>query len=173
MAGQLAEAMEALAGESGLLPEQVWDGADIPDRELSIGHPSGSAMPLVWAHAEYVKLRRSLRDGKIFDRPPQTVERYLVNKVTSSLAVWRFNHKVRTMPPGRTLRIETLVPAVVHWSVDGWSTVHDTPTRDTTLGVHVVDLDTVHLGQGGRVDLTFYWPEAGRWEGTDFLVCVE
>jgi glucoamylase len=173
VAGQLADAMEALAGESGLLPEQVWDSADIPDRELSIGHPSGSAMPLVWAHAEYVKLRRSLRDSKIFDRPPQTVERYLVKKVTSSLAVWRFNHKVRTMPPGRALRIETLAPAVVHWSVDGWSTVHDISTRDTTLGVHLVDLDTVHLGPGGRVDLTFYWPEAGRWEGTDFLVCVE
>ncbi len=173
VAGQLAAAMEALAGESGLLPEQVWDGADIPDRELYIGHPSGSAMPLVWAHAEYVKLRRSLREGEIFDRPPQTVERYLVKKVTSSLAVWRFNHKLRTMPAGRTLRVETLAPAVVHWSVDGWSTVHDAPTRDTTLGVHLVDLDTVHLGQGGRVDLTFYWPEAGRWEGTDFLVCVE
>jgi glucoamylase len=173
VAGQLAEAMEALAGESGLLPEQVWDSADIPDRELAIGHPSGSAMPLVWAHAEYVKLRRSLRDGEIFDRPPQTVERYIVNKITSSLAVWRFNHKVRTMSPGRTLRIETLAPAVVHWSVDGWRTVHDTPTRDTRLGVHVADLDTVHLRQGDRVDLTFYWPEADRWEGTDFLVCVE
>jgi len=173
VAGQLAEAMEALAGESGLLPEQVWDSADIPDRELSIGHPSGSAMPLVWAHAEYVKLRRSLRDGEIFDRPPQTVERYLVNKATSSLVVWRFNHKIRTMSPGRTLRIETLAPAVVHWSVDGWRTVHDTPTRDATLGVHVADLDTVHLCHGGRVDLTCFWPEAGRWEGTDFLVCVE
>jgi glucoamylase len=130
-------------------------------------------MPLVWAHAEYVKLRRSLRDGEIFDRPPQTVERYLVKKVTSSLVLWRFNHKVRSMSPGRRLRIETLAPAVVHWSVDGWRTVHDTPTRDTRLGVHVADLDTVHLRQGDRVDLTFYWPEADRWEGTDFLVCVD
>ena len=56
--------MEALAGESGLLPEQVWDSADIPDRGLFIGHASGSAMPLVWAHAEYLKLCRSLRTGR-------------------------------------------------------------------------------------------------------------
>jgi glucoamylase len=165
--------MEAFAGESGLLPEQVWDSADIPDRELFIGHPSGSAMPLVWAHAEYVKLRRSLWEGTIFDRPPQTVERYVVQGVTSTLVVWRFNHKVRVMSPGVALRVETLAPAIVHWSADGWSTVHDTATRDTKLGVHVADLDTRDARQGDRVDLTFYWPEADRWEGTDFFVCVE
>ena len=173
VAKQLAHAMEALAGESGLLPEQVWDSADIPDRGLFIGHASGSAMPLVWAHAEYIKLCRSLLDGEIFDRPPQTVQRYLVEKVTSRHIIWRFNNKVRAMPPGRILRVETLAPAVVHWSVDGWRTVHDTPTRDTTLGVHVADLQTLDLRIGDRVDLTFYWPEADRWEGTDFVVCVE
>jgi glucoamylase len=173
VAKQLGHAMEALAGESGLLPEQVWDSADIPDRGLFIGHAAGSAMPLVWAHAEYIKLCRSLRDGEIFDRPPQTVQRYLVEKVTSGQISWRFNNKVRAMPPGRILRVETRAPAVVHWSVDGWRTVHDTPTRDTTLGIHVADLQTLELRIGDGVDLTFYWPEAERWEEVDFVVCVE
>jgi len=93
--------------------------------------------------------------------------------VTSGLVIWRFNQKVRTMPPGRSLRVETLAPALVHWSVDGWRTVHDTPTRDTTLGVHVADLQTLDLRTGDRVDLTFKWPETDRWEGTDFVVWVE
>src|SRR5581483_9709897 len=48
VAEQLAQALEAFAGESGLLPEQIWDSADIPERELFFGRPSGSAMPLVW-----------------------------------------------------------------------------------------------------------------------------
>jgi GH15 family glucan-1,4-alpha-glucosidase len=69
VAEQLARTMEALAGESGLLPEQVWDSADIPGRELLIGHASGSASPLVWAHAEYLKLCRSIRGREVFDRP--------------------------------------------------------------------------------------------------------
>jgi glucoamylase len=173
-AEQLAQALEAFAGDSGLLPEQIWDGADIPERELYLGHASGSAMPLVWAHAEYLKLCRSLRDGEVFDRPPQTVQRYIGNKpVTSRHVIWRFNNKVRTMPARRTLRVETLVKAIVHWSVDGWRTVRDTATDDTTLGVHVVDLPTMRLRRGDRVDLTFYWPEVNRWEGTDFVVCVE
>jgi glucoamylase len=77
------------------------------------------------------------------------------------------------MPAGRTLRVETLSPAVVHWSADDWRTVHDTATRDTTLGVHIADLETRHLSCGDRVCLTLYWPDAGRWEQVDFLVRVE
>jgi glucoamylase len=173
VAERLGQAMETLAGESGLLPEQVWDGADVPGRELFIGHASGSAMPLVWAHAEYVKLCRSLRDGEVFDRPPQTVQRYLLKKTTSPRIIWRFNNKVRAMPAGRILRIETLAPAIVHWSADDWVTVHDTPTIDTTLGVHVADLRTMTMGTGDHLTLTFYWPDFDRWEGADFLVCVE
>jgi glucoamylase len=169
----LAQAMETMAGGNGLLPEQIWDSADIADRELFIGHPSGSAMPLVWAHAEYVKLCRSLRDGEIFDRPPQTVQRYLVEQTTSARMTWRFNNKIRSMPAGRALRIELLSPAVVHWSADGWRTVHDTPARDTTLGVYVADLPTESLRADDAVAMTFYWPEANRWEGADFIIYVD
>ena len=66
-----------------MLPEQIWDGADVPERELFRGRPSGSAMPLVWAHAEHLKLRRSLRDGKVYDLPPQTWQRYVVERTRS------------------------------------------------------------------------------------------
>lgn len=133
----------------------------------------GSAMPLVWAHAEYLKLCRSRCDGRIFDQPPHTVERYIVRQTTSDRIIWRFNNKARAMPANRMLRVETLAPAVVHWSVDEWRTVHDTSTRDTTLGVHVTDLETRDLRQGDSVHFTFYWPGAGRWEGIDFQVCLE
>ena len=77
------------------------------------------------------------------------------------------------MPARRMLRVETLAKALVHWSVDSWRTTRDTPTRDTTLGVHVVDLPTTHLRRDDRVDFTFYWPDVHRWEGTDFFVCVD
>jgi glucoamylase len=77
------------------------------------------------------------------------------------------------MPEGRVLRIETLAQATVHWSADHWHTVHDTATRDTTLGVHMADLETLNLRAGDRVDFTFHWPEEDRWEGTNFVVWVE
>ena len=45
---ELARAMQAFAGESQLLPEQVWDAADIPERELFAGrrHRIGAAAGL-------------------------------------------------------------------------------------------------------------------------------
>jgi glucoamylase len=81
-ARRLLHALEAFAGGQGLIPEQVWDGPDIPRRELRFGRPTGSAMPLLWAHAEYIKLLRSLRDGRIFDTPPRVAERYSVKGLT-------------------------------------------------------------------------------------------
>jgi glucoamylase len=171
-AERLLITMEGLAGEGGLLPEQVWDAADDPDRELFFGRPAGSAMPLVWAHAEYLKLVRSLSDGRVFDTPPQGVERYLIGRTGSRLAPWRFNHKAREMPRGRVLRVETLAPAMVHWSADGWRTVRDDATVDSGLGVHYADLPTAELGPGASVVITFYWPGASRWAGVDFSVRV-
>jgi glucoamylase len=170
---RLLHALEAFANEGGLLPEQVWDSEDIPEKELHCGRPSGSAMPLVWAHAEYIKLRRSLRDGVIFDMPGQTVERYLKQDTGSSLANWRFNHKCQTFPVGKTLRIEVLAPATVHWSSDGWQSSHDATAKDTGLGMHVVDLPTGDLPTGTELTFTLYWPTEDRWEGTDFEVRIE
>ena len=166
-------ALESFAGAEGLLPEQIWDAPDMPDRELFFGRPSGSAMPLVWAHAEYLKLLRSLHDGRVFDMPPQSVQRYLVEKTESPFMVWRFNHKIRSLPAGRILRIETLVPAVIHWSDDDWDTVHDKTTRDTGLAIHSADLATESLPKGKQVKFTFYWPDADHWEGADFAVIVD
>jgi len=172
-AQQMLEAMEAFAGEGGLIPEQVWDAPDLPELELFHGRPSGSAMPLAWAHAEYLKLRRSLHDGRIFDLPPQTVQRYLVEQKTSPHIVWRFNHKIRSMPAGKILRIETLAPALIHWSADDWNTSHDLNTHDVGLGVYPADLETGSLAKGTVIKFTFYWPGTARWEGTNFAVNVQ
>ena len=172
-AERLQAALESLAGAEGLIPEQVWDAPDIPEKELFFGRPSGSAMPLVWAHAEYLKLLRSLHDGRVFDLPPQTVRRYLVDQTESRYMGWCFNHKIRSLPAGRILRIETLFPAVIHWSTDDWKTVHDTPTCDIGLNIHYADIATQSLKAGSQVTFTLYWPDARKWEGVDFVISVD
>jgi glucoamylase len=160
-------------GHSRLLPEQVWDEADIPALELFRGKPTGSACPLVWAHSEYIKLRRSVRDNKIFDQPPQTVQRYLSEKHGRPHCGWRFNNKIRTIPRNKILRIALLTPARIRWSIDNWATSHDTDTRDTGLGIYTLHLPTASLPPGGQVVFTFFWPTENRWEGTNFTVTVE
>jgi glucoamylase len=169
----LLATMESSTNGSRLLPEQVWDGPDIPSRELFLGKPSGSACPLVWAHSEYIKLVRSLKDKRVFDQPPQTVKRYRVEQRTSVYWEWRFNNKCRTVPKGKILRIAVMARAIVHWSQDGWQTAQDVSTQDIGLGICFADLPTSDLDPGHSVVFTFFWPQAHRWEGTDFGVTIE
>lgn len=167
-ARRLMHAMEAFSSDGGMIPEQIWDSPDIPERALFFGRPSGSGMPLVWAHAEYIKLLRSIRERKVFDLPPTPAQRYLVEKKRAAFDSWRFTDRIHSLAESKGLRIEVLAPATLHWSNDNWQTAHDTKTRDTKLGVHVVDLPADQLHGGGELVFTFYWPEADRWEGRDF-----
>jgi len=171
-AQELLQSVEHSTNGSRLLPEQVWDAADIAEGELFFGKPSGSACPLVWAHSEYIKLVRSLRDGRIFDQPSGTVERYQVEKRTAAFHEWRYNNKCRTIPTGKELRIALLSPALVHWTNDNWQTVKDVNTRATGVGIYAADLPTSALDAGRTVVFTFYWPHTGRWEGVDFSVTI-
>ena len=171
-ATRLLNVLEASASAGNLLPEQVWDADDLPDKELFLGKPSGSAMPLVWAHAEYVKLLRSLRDGRVFDMPPQTAERYIQAGTQSNRLSWRFNYKRLTIPAGSILRIELLAQATIHWSVNNWQTVRDTDTHATGLGVYYVDLPSDTMPADTVMVFTFHWSDEDNWEGTNFSVKI-
>ncbi len=168
----LLATFEKSAGPGALLPEQVWDGPDLPEHELFLGKPSGSAMPLVWAHSEHIKLLRSLADGAVFDMPPQGVERYIRNKTPSQLRIWRFNNRLSTMPAGKRLRLELGASATVHWSIDNWTTTADTPTTASSFGTHVADLPIEAAQEGSTVVFTFFWRKAAHWENADFAVRI-
>ena len=177
-AGRPAEAqallavMESSTGTSRLIPEQVWDTNDLPERELFAGKCSGSACPLVWAHSEYIKLRRSLADGKVFDQPPQTVERYQKKKTTAKYFNWRFNDIPPALPQGRKLRFLLPAPALVRWSLDNWTTSRDNESADSGWNVQCADLPTDGLPTGQKIIFTFQWKSDGRWEGRDFTIVV-
>lgn len=167
------ETMRRLGSPGGMLPEQAWDTDDIPAAGLYRGRPSGSAMPLAWAHAEYVKLARSVALGHAIDRPDAAWRRYHGAAPKAVRATWRFDAPRPTMPAGRVLRFELLAPCRVHCSLDGWQTTIDLDARDTGLGVWLADVPgSDQLAPGAAVDATFYWPEAGHWEGRNVRVSV-
>jgi glucoamylase len=167
------EAMRRMASSAGMLPEQVWDADPIPARGLYPGRPSGSAMPLAWAHAEYVKLVRSIALGHAIDRPEAAWRRYGGRAPAPVRATWRFAAPRPSMPAGRVLRLELLAPARVHFSLDGRATWTDLDARDTGLGVWVADTPgSEHLPSGAGVDFTIWWPASGNWEGRDLRVSV-
>ena len=69
--------MERFANEGLMLPEQVFDGVGVElGHPVAMGRGTNSATPLAWAHAEYVKLLRSLADGRVFDLYAPVQARY-------------------------------------------------------------------------------------------------
>jgi len=173
-------AMEGFASPTGLLPEQVWDGPGMPRAHLVLGGPTGSAMPLMWAHAEYLKLLRSIADGVVFDRLPVVADRYLgppgSRGVDSSphhglLEVWKPNRQPRSVRAGWILRVQMPGDFRLHWSLDGWVTSQDTDSSPTALGIEFVDIG-IPAGGSGVVRFTFFREHDGGWEGRDYAVEV-
>lgn len=166
------EAMAAMAGPGGMIPEQVWDTDAMPERGLFPGRPTGSAMPLVWAHAEFIKLAISRERGEPCDRPPRVWARYRGKRPQIDWQLWSMNAQPRHMPVGHVLRIVLPEAATVHWGVDGWQDVRDDDTREAGLGMHSVDLPTRGLPPGSTVEMTFRWHERGHWQGEDYRVDI-
>ncbi len=172
-AESLLTTMESFAGHGGLLPEQVWDQDDIPERELFRGKPSGSAMPLVWAHSEHIKLLRSLRDGAVFDMPTQTVRRYIRDRTPARLATWRPDLPIMTVPAGRTLRIDLPEPSRIRWTSDGWTGANDGETTDPGVGgLYTLELPTGQMAPGTQIFFTWQRLADGAWTGRNHAVEV-
>jgi glucoamylase len=162
-------ALEQFASSTGMLTEQVWDEPDYPQAYLRFGRPTGAAMPLMWAHAEYVKLLRSVHDGQPFDLIPEVAARYLSDrKACRPLEIWSANFPVRSIQRGQTLRIQASAPFRLHCSQNGWDTTQDLLSTSTALGIDYVDLTPRH-----SLCFTFFWTADGRWEGVDYEVAVE
>lgn len=167
------EAMAAMSGAGGMLPEQVWDSMAIATRGLYPGQPSGSAMPLVWAHAEFIKLAVSRQLGHAYDRPHSVWERYRGQRPMLRHAIWLPQAPIASITAGHRLLVALFAPGTVHWGTNGWQSLRDSATQDTGLGVHIVELDATTLRPGQWIDFTYRHRDTGEWAGQDYRIRVE
>lgn len=128
--------MANMASGYGLIPEQAWEDADVapdpwgsqPPECASIGFtngkPAGSASPLTWSAASFVRLTQDVRAGKVLDQPTDTVDRYLTHTQLGSTVTL-------TAPAD-----ETVV------------TTPTTTVTGTTTPNAKVDIDAVNIDQG-------------------------
>jgi glucoamylase len=163
---------EKFASGGGMLPEQIWDEPDCDG--LTQGCAAGSAMPLVWAHSEYLKLLRSATDGAVFDRIPIVEFRYAKkNHPQSHIEVFKASRRrIHSIPAGKTLRVTAASRFQVTWTADGWKTNNVLDSTQVGYAGSYADLATV-AGQTGSLTLTLFWPDEDRWEGQNFEVAVE
>ncbi len=83
----LLQTMQDMTSGLGLVPEQAWEDPGVPaspygsdPATASIGFvngkPAGSASPLIWAQAQYLRLVADLQSGTLTDQPAITADRY-------------------------------------------------------------------------------------------------
>jgi len=178
-AGRSAEtyinAMEHFASTTGLLPEQVWDEADKPEAFMFRGKPSGSAMPLLWAHAEYIKLLRSASEGRVYDSIPEVRRRYVTDRQKREpMEVWKLDRQIRFLAKGSVLRIHGKEQFRLRWSNDDWKTQHDSESKANSLQIDFVDLPVeISVNPRTQINFTFFWMKNEQWEGQNFAVTVQ
>ena len=167
------EAMARMASPGGMLPEQVWDAEPIPRRGLSIGRATGSAMPLAWTHAEYLKLVASRALGRPFDRPEAVWRRYHGERCKARRAVWCEHAPITELAAGVSLVIALRAHASVRWGFNGWQDIVERETTPNSLGLHVLYVDTARMTAGQKLDFTFRYLPGDHWIGADYHIEVK
>jgi glucoamylase len=71
------DAMMAFANEGRMISEQVWDRRESPTTKLRFGEGTGSATPLAWSMAQFIRLATNLKAGHNVETPDATLARYV------------------------------------------------------------------------------------------------
>jgi glucan 1,4-alpha-glucosidase len=129
--GLLSEMANTASGV-GLIPEQAWENADLPPSAFGTqpecasigftdGKAAGSASPLTWSEAQFVRLAANIRAGSVTERPVDTTARYV-------------QHTQQSIPL-------TLTAPANNSAVNGSTTVTGTTAPNARVDVDVVNVD--------------------------------
>ena len=163
----LLETMAAMAGRGGMIPEQVWDSEPIPRRFLFPGRPTGSATPLAWAHAEFVKLVISRHAGRAVDAPGAVARRYRARHRPAVRSVWAPWAPIGRMSAGTRLVVILEQPALLRWSAGAGGAGR--ATLPVGFGLHAAVLRTEAVAAGSVVAVSWRWRDAEGGGATQVL----
>ena len=159
------EAMLQCTTAGGMLPEQVWDADPVPLLRLSPGRPSGSAAPLVWAHAEFVKLYLLVFAGCRADRLDRVADRYRQPVVPK---VAHIRDETDLVVPSSLVSVEAAEPFTLRWGSDGWQHIVEKQSSAVPFGLHAVQLSGADLA--GRTTIEWTRRFGDRWENVDHVI---
>ena len=103
------DAMLGFANAGLMIPEQVWDRSASPAPWLKFGEGTGSATPLAWSMAQFIRLTTNLKVGRNLDTPDLVRARYAGRTAPTPRADADFYFPAREtlerMEPGATFRV--------------------------------------------------------------------
>lgn len=163
-------AMLAMRSDTGLLPEQVWDEPPllprngVPSLPLRTGQRTLSAMPLVWAHSELIKLIAVRSSRQPVERLEAVAVRYGAKSPTPTASHWRDAVPVRELLTGRGLVVEDTQPFTLHYGHDDWTAVQDRSSTPLGFGMHGTKLSPTEMEGWGSLEFRRRYGET--WDPT-------
>jgi glucoamylase len=70
------QAMLRFANDGGMIPEQVWDRANPTQGGFAFGAGTGSATPLVWSMAQFLRLVVDAQEKRVVEQPAIVAEHF-------------------------------------------------------------------------------------------------
>ena len=70
------DTMAGFANAGMMIPEQVWDRNTSPALWFKFGEGTGSATPLAWSMAQFIRLATNIQEGRNLDTPDIVAARY-------------------------------------------------------------------------------------------------
>jgi glucoamylase len=74
------DAMLHFANEGGMIPEQVWDRVEATPARFIFGSGTGSATPLAWSMAQFIRLVVCAEEKRIVEQPQVVADHFLKGK---------------------------------------------------------------------------------------------
>jgi glucoamylase len=123
----------------------------------------------MWAHAEYIKLLRSVSDGAVFDLIPVVSNRYVRRQgpLRTDLTIWKYTRQAKYIPTGSVLRVIAAGAFRVRWTFDAGHTgpgaagavpalpgMREVASTANEVGIDFVDI-AIPIGQTGTLRFSF------------------
>jgi hypothetical protein len=162
----LATAMRRMSWGLGMVPEQAWEdpnlaaspyGSDPTTASIGFvdGKAAGSATPLIWAQAQYLRLVRDLQTGKLLDQPAVVRDRYVSSGPPAALPV-----TITSPAPGSTTPTNS---TVVSGTAAGGGPI-TVSVGQPGSAANTTTVATTSPGSGGHFSITVPTPH-----GTDVI----
>jgi glucoamylase len=126
-------------------------------------------MPLVWAHAEFLKLHAAVTARTPFDRLASVAVRY-ATAPRPTVAFIRDEARVSMTSDTDGIAIVSVSAFMLHIGVDGWQRAHDVDSTPTVFGLHEVRLSRSGLGDPDSIEWTRHFTDSRTWEGVDHVI---
>jgi glucoamylase len=129
-------------------------------------------MPLLWSHAEFLKLLVARERGRPIELLKVVEQRYLgAQPPLAPVAHWRAEAQLHQLARGSALEVEDRAPFRLHCGLDGWHQVRDIEATQGPFGIWSVRLGAAELA--GAAEFNFTRCYAGGWEGVDHRLRID